>query len=193
GSITGGRGSSELISKVEVQLGFLKLGMGTKQIKFTWEARGEAAREEDRSCTSQSFLLISVHSCTAGGDDHETAGHTEDEKQGDEKKIKFKNKIEKLRQLKQEMEELEKKYDSYFTPEYATKLTENEFKDSDDDFVDSSESERSGLEISEDELLLDDNEKNKEEEDVDSDDEEEDEEDDEDEDDFDEENDYDER
>ena len=41
--------------------------------------------------------------------------------------------LNELREIKRQMDELDKKYDSYFTVEYALRLAESGFKDSDDE------------------------------------------------------------
>ena len=41
--------------------------------------------------------------------------------------------VNELREIKRQMDELDKKYDSYFTVEYALRLAESGFKDSDDE------------------------------------------------------------
>eukprot|EP00250_Pteridium_aquilinum_P009320 c18594_g1_i1 orf=544-987(+) len=82
--------------------------------------------------------------CTAADDKRDDKGGEE----GNDKGEAFRKKIDQLRELKRQIEELDKNYDSYFTVDYALDLARKGFKDSEDDeFVDSSDSENSSLEV----------------------------------------------
>lgn len=93
-----------------------------------------------------------------GGDQHDDKEAKKDD--GGEKNAAFRKKIEQLRELKRQKEELDRKYESYFTVDYALKFAQKGFQDSEDeDYVCSSDSEHSNLEVtgpSVDELSPDD-------------------------------------
>lgn len=58
---------------------------------------------------------------------------TRDFSAADDKGEKFRKKLDELREIKRQMEELDKEYNSCFTVEYALEMAKKGFKDSDED------------------------------------------------------------